>query len=409
MLNRIWSAFFILGFLACFWQWIALDNSAIFSEVIKSTFDMAALSVEIALGLVGVLCLWMGLLNIAEQSGLAHRLSQLLSPLLTRLMPEVPKGHPALGSISMNMAANMMGLDNAATPMGLRAMEQLQSLNPTPDRASNAQILFLVLNTSSVTLFPVTILMYRAQMGSADPASVFIPILLATSCSTLVGLLAVALVQRINLLDKVILSWILGAFIMLGGLMLYLNSLSSDEMARQSSVIGNGLLVTAILLFFIQGLRKRLNLYEVFVDGAKDGFSLAVKLIPYLVAMLVAIGVLRASGLLNLLTDGIGYLVAMMGVSTQFVDALPTALMKPLSGSGARAMMLETFNTYGVDSFTGRLAAMIQGSTETTFYVLTVYFGAVGIKRIRHALGCGLIADLGGILAAIFLAYWFFD
>jgi spore maturation protein SpmA len=408
LLNRIWSGFFLVAFAATFWQWFANDNQQIFSEVIKATFDMASLSVEIALGLIGILALWMGLLNIAEQGGLSAKLAWLLSPLLTRLMPEVPKNHPALGSVSMNMAANMMGLDNAATPIGLKAMEQLQSLNPKPDTATNAQIMFLVINTSSVTLFPITILMYRAQMGASDPSAVFLPILLATFSSTFVGLLAVAAIQRINLLDKVLLAWFAGLGLVVGSLVYSLLSLPAEQLTSVSSTLGNGLLVLAITCFFINGIYKKINLYESFIDGAKQGFELAIKIIPYLVAMLVAIGVLRASGVLGSVTGGIAKLFAAMGLNTAFVDALPTAIMNPLSGSGARAMMLETFDKFGVDSFAGKLSSVIQGSTETTFYVLTVYFGAVGIRKVRHAIGCGLLADLAGIVAAILLSYWFF-
>jgi len=409
MLNRIWTAFFLSAFAASLWQWLVLDDIEIFSRLIKSTFEMARLSVEIAIGLAGVLTLWMGLMKIVEKGGLADALARLLAPLFSRLMPEVPRGHPALGSISMNLVANMMGLDNAATPMGLKAMEQLQTLNPEPDKATNAQILFLVLNTSSVTLFPVTILMYRAQMGAVDPGDVFIPIILATSCSTLAGLLAVAFVQRIRLWDPVIIAWIGGIGFFIGLLVAYLMLTPVEELAVRSSAMGNGFLVAAISLFLLNGIRKKLNLYEVFIEGAKDGFHLAVRLIPFLVAMLVAIGLLRSSGLLELIISSIRWLVTLFGFNTAFVDALPTAIMQPLSGSGARAMMLETFNTHGVDSFAGHLSSIIQGSTETTFYVLTVYFGSVGIKRVRHAVGCGLFADLAGIVAAIIIAYWFFS
>lgn len=408
MLNRIWTAFFLAAFATSLWQWLVLDDLDVFARLVKSTFDMARLSVEIAIGLAGVLSLWMGLMKIVEKGGLADALARFLSPLFTRLMPEVPKGHPALGSISMNLAANMMGLDNAATPMGLKAMDQLQSLNPEPEKATNAQILFLVLNTSSVTLFPVTILMYRAQMGAVDPADVFIPILLSTSVSTLAGLIAVAFVQKIRLWDPVIIGWFGGIGLLIGILVSFLMLSPVEELTVLSSAMGNGFLIAAISLFLLNGIRKKLNLYEVFIDGAKDGFHLAVKLIPFLVAMLVAIGLLRSSGLLDLMIEAVRWLVAGAGFNTAFVDALPTAIMKPLSGSGARAMMLETFKTQGVDSFAGHLSAIIQGSTETTFYVLTVYFGSVGIKRIRHALGCGLFADFAGIIAAIFIAYWFF-
>ena len=408
MLAALWLLFFVAAFASALYQWLALGHGDIFSTLMQATFDMAALSVEIAIGLIGVLCLWLGFFKIAEQSGLINILSRLLEPLFVRLMPEVPRGHEAHGSITMNIAANMLGLDNAATPMGLKAMRDLQELNPLRDTASNAQILFLVLNTSSVTLLPVTIFMYRAQQGAAEPTAVFIPILLATAASTLTGLLAVAWAQKINLFDKVVLAYFAGFVLLLSALASYLTGLPAEQMAARSSLMGNLILFSLIMLFLLYGWRKKVNVYDAFIDGAKQGFDIAVHLIPYLVAMLVAIGVLRASGVLDAAVDSIALAVASLGVNSDFVQALPTALMKPLSGSGARAMMLETMNNYGVDSFPATVSAIMQGSTETTFYVLAVYFGSVGIKHVRHALTCALLADAAGITVAILAGYWFF-
>ncbi|MDH3221319.1 MAG: spore maturation protein [Gammaproteobacteria bacterium] len=408
MLAHIWFGFFAAAFLAALYQWLAQDNGAIFGLLMQSTFDMAKLSVEISIGLIGVLCLWLGFFRIAENAGLIQVLSRVLEPLFVRLMPAVPRGHAAHGSMTMNIAANMLGLDNAATPMGLRAMQDLQALNPEADTATNAQILFLVLNTSSVTLLPVTIFLYRAQQGSAAPTEVFIPILLATSASTLAGLLAVAWVQKINLLDRVVLAYFAGFAILLAVLGSWLVSQPADKMSDSSSLLGNLLLFGVIMLFLGWGWYRKNNIYDDFIDGARQGFEVAVKLIPFLVAMLVAIGLLRASGVLDGAVWLLESLFSAFGVNTDFVQALPTALMKPLSGSGARAMMLETMNTFGVDSFPAQVAATMQGSTETTFYVLAVYFGSVGIKHVRHAIGCALIADVAGITTAIIAGYWFF-
>ena len=408
MLVHIWFGFFVLSFITTLYQWLVLSNADVFSLLIQSTFDMAALSVEVAIGLIGVLCFWLGLFKIAENSGLINILSRALEPLFLKLMPEVPRGHAAHGSMTMNIAANMLGLDNAATPMGLKAMQDLQTLNPSDNTASNAQILFLVINASAVTLLPVTIFMYRAQQGSNDPTSVFIPILLATTASTLTGLLAVAWVQKIQLFNRVVLGYFAGFALLMAGLASWLLSLPTTQMAHNSSLLGNLILFSLIMLFLGWGWCKKNNIYDDFIDGAKQGFEVAVKLIPYLVAMLVAIGLLRASGVLDgavwLLTESF----AALGVNTDFVQALPTALMKPLSGSGARAMMLETMNNFGVDSFAATVSAIMQGSTETTFYVLAVYFGSVGIKHVRHALACALLADLAGITVAILAGYWFF-
>jgi spore maturation protein SpmA len=406
MLNAIWISFFLIAFGAAVWQFLGGDQT-IFALVMKAAFDSAKTGFEVALGLTGVMCLWLGVMKIGEQAGFLGLLGRWLAPLFTRLFPEVPRGHPALGSITMNMAANVLGLDNAATPMGLKAMRELQDLNPTKDTASNAQILFLVLNASSVTLLPVTIFTYRAQMGAADPTDVFIPILMATYCSTLAGFLFVATVQRIRL-DAVVLAWVGGLTAVVGGLAFYFASLPAAQMTAESSILSNFLLLALLVVFLIGALVKRVNAYEAFIEGAKEGFHTAVTIIPYLVAMLVAIGMLRASGALPAFVEGIRTLVLMAGFDAAWVDALPTMLMKPLSGSGARAMMIETMQTSGADSFAGRLASIVQGSTETTFYVLAVYFGSVGIKRVRHAVAGGLIADLGGFVAAVLAAYLFF-
>jgi spore maturation protein SpmA len=408
MLNIIWTAFFLLGFLAALWQWFSGQNPEVFSDVMAGMFDMASLSVEIAIGLIGLMALWLGLFRIAEHSGLIGVLSRAVTPLFTRLMPEVPAGHPAMGSITMNLAANMLGLDNAATPMGLKAMQDLQSLNPDKETASDAQILFLVLNTSAVTLLPVTIFLYRAQQGAPEPAIVFLPILMATCASTLAGLLAVAWVQKIRLRDPVLLAWFGGFAVLMALFLSWIVSLPPAQLSDRSALIGNLLLLSTVCLFLISGIQRKLDCYSVFIEGAKEGFEVAVRLIPFLLAMLVAIGVFRASGCLDLLLAGIRWLVSALSIDTAFVDALPTAFMKPLSGSGARAMLLETMATQGVDSFAARTAATIQGSTETTFYVLAVYFGSVGIRKTRHAIGCGLFADFAGITAAILASYWFF-
>ena len=409
MLAQIWFGFFAAAFISALYQWLVNGQAAIFSEIIQSTFDMAALSVEVAIGLIGVLCLWLGFFRIAEKSGLINVLARALEPLFIRLMPGVPRGHPSHGSITMNIAANMLGLDNAATPMGLKAMQDLQQLNPDKDTASNAQILFLVLNTSSVTLLPVTIFMYRAQQGAADPTAVFIPILMATSASTLAGLIAVAWVQRIKLFDMVILAYLFGFAVLMALLASFLLSQPAEQMASTSALLGNLILFSIIMLFLCAGWWRRINVYDAFIDGAREGFDVAVRLIPFLVGMLVAIGVLRTSGVLDGLIDGLELMLSGIGVNTDFIQAMPTALMKPLSGSGARAMMLETMNNFGVDSFPATLSAIMQGSTETTFYVLAVYFGSVGIRHVRHAVSCALIADVAGILTSIIVGYWFFD
>ncbi len=408
MLNGIWLSFFLAAFAAALWQWLGLGDAEVFSRLVAALFDMARLSVEIVLVLVGTMTLWLGFLAIAEKAGLISLLARLLNPLFRRLMPEVPSGHPAAGHITMNFAANVLGLDNAATPIGLKAMHALQSLNPSKDTASNAQILFLVLNTSSLTLLPVTIFMYRAQQGAADPTAVFLPILLATTASSLVGLLSVALIQRLKLWDPVVLAYLGAGALALGLLLTSLAGMSAQALAATSTLVGNLTLFGIIIAFLGIAALRKVNVYDTFIEGAKEGFSFTVSLLPYLVAMLVAVGALRASGVLDTGLDGIRWLIEALGWDTRFIDALPTAFIKPLSGSGARAMMIETMNTFGVDSFPALLAATMQGSTETTFYVLAVYFGAVGIRRIRHGLGCALLADLAGMLTAIGVCYWFF-
>lgn len=407
MLNGLWLGFFMVAATAALVRWIGGDPG-VWAAMVESLFAMAKLSVEVMILLFGTLTLWLGFLRIAEKAGLVEALARLLGPLFHRLMPEVPPGHPALGLITLNFAANGLGLDNAATPIGLKAMRALQELNPSATTASNAQILFLVLNASSLTLLPVSIFMYRAQQGAGDPTLVFLPILLATSASTLVGLLSVAVMQRLRLWDPVVLAYLVPGALLLGGFMAVLAGLSATALAALSSLLGNLVLFGLILSFVFVGALKKVPVYETFVEGAKEGFDVAKSLLPYLVAMLCAVGVLRASGALEFGLDGIRVLVEWAGLDTRFVDALPTALVKPFSGSAARAMLIETMQSQGVDSFPALVAATVQGSTETTFYVLAVYFGAVGIQRARHAVGCALLADLAGVIASILVCYWFF-
>lgn len=408
MLNIIWIFLFLSAFAIAAFKLLVLGDTRVFSELMTAMFSLAKTAFEISLGLSGVLALWMGIMKIGERSGFIDSLTRALTPLFNRLMPEIPPHHPALGAITMNIAANMLGLDNAATPMGIKAMQEMQTLNPRPDRASNAQILFLVLNTSSVTLFPVTIFAYRAQLGAANPTDVFIPILIATYVSTMSGLLAVAFVQKINLLDNVILAYLGGITALVFGLLSYFSGLDQQSMLEQSALASNAVLFSLVTAFIAAAAYQKLNAYDLFIEGAKQGFDTAISIIPYLVAMLVAFGVFRASGALELLTGGIRLIVDFLHIDNRFIDGLPTALMKPFSGSGARAMMIDTMQSHGADSFAGRLASVVQGSTETTFYVLAVYFGAVNITHIRHAAACGLIADFAGILTAIFVTYWFF-
>lgn len=408
MLNRLWLGFFLTAALAALGQWLVGGQPQVFAAMVEALFAMAKLSVEVMLLLFGTLTLWLGFLRIAERAGLVAVLARGLAPLFQRLMPEVPRGHPALGLITLNFAANALGLDNAATPIGLKAMRELQTLNPHPESASNAQILFLVLNASSLTLLPVTIFMYRMQQGAPDPALVFLPILLATSASTLVGLLSVAWVQRLPLWSPVVLAYLLPVALALGGFIALLATLPAAALTQLSSLLGNLLLFGLLLLFLLLGAWRRVPVYEAFIDGAREGFEVAKNLLPYLVAMLCAVGVLRASGALEYALAAIRAAVQWFGWDTRFVAALPTALVKPFSGSAARALLIETMQTHGVDSFAALLAATVQGSTETTFYVLAVYFGAVGIQRARHAVACALLAELAGVLAAIAVCYWFF-
>ena len=408
MLNGLWLGFFVVAALAALARWLLGGEAQVFEALVQSLFAMAKTSVELMILLFGTLTLWLGLLRIAERAALVALLARLLGPLFARLMPEVPRGHPALGLITLNFAANGLGLDNAATPLGLKAMRALQELNPSSTTASNAQILFLVLNASSLTLLPVSIFMYRAQQGAVDPTLVFLPILLATSASTLVGLLSVAFMQRLKLWDPVVLGYLIPGALLLGAGMALLAGLSATALAALSSLMGNLVLFGMILGFVLIGALRKVPVYEAFVEGAKEGFDVAKSLLPYLVAMLCAVGVLRASGALDLGLDGIRSLIEWAGWDTRFVDALPTALVKPFSGSAARAMLIETMQSHGVDSFPALVAATLQGSTETTFYVLAVYFGAVGIQRARHAVGCALLADLAGVLASIGVCYWFF-
>ncbi|MHB1587995.1 MAG: nucleoside recognition domain-containing protein [Metallibacterium scheffleri] len=407
MLNRLWLGFFLAAALAALARW-SFGDAAVFAAMVDSLFAMAKLSVEVMVLLFGTLTLWLGLLRIAERAGLVELLARALGPLFKRLMPEVPEGHPAIGLITLNFAANVLGLDNAATPIGLRAMRELQTLNPSGDTASNAQILFLVLNASSLTLLPVSIFMYRAQQGAPDPTLVFLPILIATSASTLAGLLSVAWMQRLKLWDPVALAYLGGGALLLGALLAGLATLSAAALASVSALVGNLVLFGVILAFLLAGAIKRVPVYEAFIEGAKDGFGVARDLLPYLVAMLCAVGVLRASGALGYALEGIRWVVHGLGMNTDFVAALPTALVKPFSGSAARAMLIETMQHYGVDSYPALLAATMQGSTETTFYVVAVYFGAVGIRRVRHTVGCALAADLAGIVASIAVCAWFF-
>ena len=408
MLNTLWLGFFVTAAIAALSQWLVGDNAQIFAAMVEALFSMARLSVEVMVLLFGTLTLWLGFLRIAEKAGIVNALARWLAPLFTRLMPGVPRGHPALGLMTLNFAANALGLDNAATPMGLKAMRALQELNPHPDTATNAQILFLVLNASSLTLLPVTIFMYRLQQGAPDPTLVFLPILLATSASTLVGLLSVAAVQRLAIFSPVVLAYLLPVALLLAGFMALLTTLSAAALAQLSSLLGNLTLFALVLLFVSVGAWRRVPVYEAFVEGAKEGFDVAKGLLPYLVAMLCAVGVFRASGALGYVLDAIRWCVEWTGMDARFVDALPTALVKPFSGSAARAMLIETMQSQGVDSFAALVAATVQGSTETTFYVLAVYFGAVGIQRARHAVACALLAELAGVVAAIVVCYRFF-
>lgn len=408
ILNYIWIGFLLIAFVVACIQALFYGNTQIFSDIINSTFDSAKSGFEISLGLTGVLSLWLGIMKIGENGGVIKAFSRLVAPFFTKIFPEIPKDHPAMGSIFMNISANMLGLDNAATPMGLRAMKELQEINPNKEQASNPMIMFLVLNTSGLTILPISIMVYRAQLGAINPADVFLPILLATFFSTLVGFISVAIMQKINLFNKTILLTLLGLTVFIGGLIYFIGQLSREQLSVYSNFTAAFILFSVIISFVSMAAIRKVNVYDSFIEGAKDGFKVAVGIIPYLIAILVAIGVFRASGAMEFMIDGIGRFVALLGINTEFVEALPTALMKPLSGSGARGMMIDAMNTYGADSFVGRLACIVQGSTETTFYILAVYFGSVGIKNTRYALGCGLLADLAGIIAAILMGYLFF-
>lgn len=408
VLNYIWIAFFIIAFVIGIVKLLFFGDVEVFPAMMDSTFSSSKTAFEISLGLTGVLSLWLGIMKIGEKGGVINAFARVLSPVFCKLFPDVPKGHPVTGSIFMNIAANMLGLDNAATPLGLKAMKQLQELNTKKDTASNPMIMFLVLNTSGLTIVPVSVMVYRAQLGAAQPTDIFVPILLATFFSTLTGVIVTSLYQRINLLNKVMLLTLGGLSLVVAAIIWGFSTIDKVAMNTISTSAANILLMTIIVVFIIAGIVKKTNVYESFIEGAKDGFSTAVRIIPYLVAILVAIGVFRASGAMDLLIDGIGWLIGLCGIDSDFVAALPTAIMKPLSGSGARGMMVDTMTTYGADSFVGRLSCIFQGSTDTTFYILAVYFGSVAVKNTRHAVACGLLADLAGIIAAIFIGYMFF-
>ena len=408
VLNYIWIAFFLIAFIVALVKLIFMGDTTVFPAMMDSTFSTSKTAFEISIGLTGVLALWLGIMKIGEKGGIVNAFARMLSPIFTKLFPDIPKGHPATGSIFMNIAANMLGLDNAATPLGLKAMEQLQTLNPKKDTATNPMIMFLVLNTSGLTIVPVGILTYRAQMGAAQPTDIFIPVLLATFFSTLAGIIVTSLYQRINLLNRTILLTLGGACLVVAGTIWGFSQLDSATMNTVSTTIASMMLLLIIVGFILSGIRKRVNVYDAFIEGAKVGFETAVRIIPYLIAILVGIGVFRASGAMDMLIDGLKWIVGLFGADAGWVDAMPTALMKPLSGSGARGMMVDAMTTYGPDSFVGRLSCIFQGSTDTTFYVLAVYFGSIGVRYTRHAVVCGLLADLAGIIAAIGIGYFFF-
>lgn len=408
VLNYIWIAFFVIAFIIALVRLVIMGDFDVFPAMMNSTFESSKTAFEISLGLTGVLSLWLGIMKIGEKGGMVNALARLLSPVFCKLFPDIPKGHPVTGSIFMNIAANMLGLDNAATPLGLKAMKQLQQLNTKKDTATNPMIMFLVLNTSGLTLIPVSIMVYRAQLGAAQPTDIFIPILLATFFSTISGIIITSLYQRINLLNKVMILTVGGMCAVVAAIIWGFGQLDKDQMNIVSTTVANILLMTIIVGFILAGVRKKVNVYDAFIEGAKEGFQTAVRIIPYLVAILVGIGVFRASGAMDMMINGIKWCVEACGGNTDFVGALPTALMKPLSGSGARGMMVDAMTTYGADSFVGRLSCIFQGSTDTTFYILAVYFGSVGIRYTRHAVACGLLADLAGVIAAITICYMFF-
>lgn len=408
VLNYIWISFFLVAFVVALIKLLFTGDATVFPAMMDSTFEMSKKAFEISIGLTGILSLWLGVMKIGERGGVVNALARALSPVFTRLFPDIPKGHPVTGSIFMNISANMLGLDNAATPLGLKAMEQLQTLNTKKDTASNPMIMFLVLNTSGLTLIPVSIMAYRAQLGAAQPTDVFIPILLATFFSTLAGIIITSIYQKINLLKPKTLIGLFVACTIVAGIIWIFGRMDKETMNLVSTTVANMLLMSIIVAFIVAGVCKRVNVYDTFIEGAKDGFQTAVRIIPYLVAILVGVAVFRASGAMDLLVDGIRWLVSLLGINTDFIEALPTALMKPLSGAGARGIMIDTMSTYGADSFVGRLSCIFQGSTDTTFYVLAVYFGSVGIRYTRHAVACGLLADLAGVVAAILISYLFF-
>jgi spore maturation protein SpmA len=407
-LNYIWIAFFLIAFVVSLIRLIFFGNTDVFPELMNSTFESAKTAFEISIGLTGVLSLWMGIMKIGEQGGLIRLFARLLSPVLTKIFPDIPKGHPVMGTMFMNISANLLGLDNAATPMGLKAMEELQEINPKKDTASNPMIMFLVLNTSGLTIIPVSVLVFRAQLGAAQPTDVFVPILLATFFSTIAGLVVTSLFQHINLFNKTLLLFLGSLCVLVAGVIWGFSQMSSDTMNIVSTLFANILLFTIIVTFILSGVLKKINVYDAFIEGAKEGFQTAVKIIPYLIAILVGIAVFRASGAMDFVIDGIAWVVGLFGINTDFVAALPTALMKPLSGSGARGMMVDAMTNFGADSFVGRLSCVFQGSTDTTFYILAVYFGSICIRKTRHAVVCGLIADFAGIIAAILISYMFF-
>lgn len=408
VLNWIWISFFIIGFLVALGQLIFAGNTQIFTDIVNSIFSNATTGFEISIGLTGALTLWMGLMKIGEKGGVVNLLGKAMSPLFRQLFPELPKDHPAHGSMMLNFAANMLGIDNAATPMGLKAMKELQASNKSDTAASNAQIMFFVINASGLTIIPVSIMVYRMQMGAANPADIFIPILIATFVSTLVGIISVSIIQKINLFNKIVLAYLGGFTAIIAGVVFYFNTLPKEQISEISTLSANLILLSIIVFFIVLAIIHKVNVYDAFIEGAKDGFGTAIKIIPFLIAMLVAIGVFRSSGAMDFVIDGIAHFFSWLGLDTKFTDALPVAFMKPLSGSGARGLMIDTMSTFGANSFAGRLACTMQGTTDTTLYVIAVYFGAVGIKNTRYAIGCGLLSDLAGIVAAIFVAYLFF-
>jgi spore maturation protein SpmA len=408
VLNYIWIAFFLIGFIVALGQLIFAGNTQIFNDLVNSVFSNAKTGFEISLGLTGALTLWMGLLKVGEKGGVVAILGKLIGPLFEKLFPGLPKGHPVYGSIMLNLSANMLGLDNAATPMGLKAMKEMQDVNPNKEIASNAQIMFLVLNAAGLTIIPVSIIVYRTQLGAANPADIFIPILISTFAASITGMISVAIIQKINIFDKVILAYLGGLSAIIIGIIIYFSRLAKEQISTISTFAANFILLLIIVLFIVLAFIRKVNVYDAFIEGAKEGFNTAIKIIPFLVAILVAIGIFRASGALDFIIAGITKFFAWLGVDTQFTGALPVAFMKPLSGTGARGLMIDAMKTYGPDSFIGRLSCTMQGTTDTTFYIIAVYFGSVGIKNTRYSIGCGLLADLAGFTAAVFVAYLFF-